>query len=162
MRTVLFLMLILFCGNLAAQKTPFLRIYDFQGKKIYKGKVYIITDSSLSLIGKKEPLNIPIKEIGYIKTKHSDGNNIVTGSVAGLLIGALMGALANTGANDIEEPVMTPLFTTGEVAAAGAIVGVGIGAAIGGITIAFKNSKTFHIDGDATKWQQFASIYEKK
>jgi hypothetical protein len=160
MKTVLFLMLILFCGNLAAQKTPFLRIYDTHGKKIYKGQVYIITDSSLSLVGSKEPLDVPIKDIGYIKTKHTDGNNILTGSIAGALSGAVLGALSATSTNNSSDEILT--FTPAEGAAAGAMLGVVVGAAIGGITIAFKNSETFHIDGDVIKWKQFASVYEKK
>jgi hypothetical protein len=160
MRTALFLMLILFCGSLVAQKTPFLRIYDSHGKKIYKGKVYIITDSSLSLIGKKEALNVPIKDIGYIKTKHTDGNNVLIGSIVGGLSGAILGAASATPSDNPSNEII--VFTPAEGAATGALLGMVAGAAIGGITIAFKNSETFHIDGDVIKWKQFVSVYEKK
>ncbi len=161
MKTFLFVMLILLSENITAQKTPFIRIYDSLGKKIYRGKIYIVTDSSLFLIGKTEPLNIPIKSIAYIKTKHSAGNNILVGSIVGAASGAIIG-LAAAGPQDNQPQDEIFVFSPGESAAGGAILGVAIGAAVGGLTAAHKKSETFLINGDVTKWKQFASVYEKK
>ena len=46
-------------------------------------------------------------------------------------------------------------YTTAEGAVIGAIAGGAIGAAIGGLTALFKNSKTYLINGDLTKWKAF-------
>jgi len=152
MRTFLFLLLISFSSGIVAQKQIFVRVYDSAGKKIYKGKVFTVTDSSLLLIGKTAPVNIPVSSIGSISTKHSAGNNFLIASVAGAVIGATIGVVSADPTDEILG------FTAGEGAAAGALVGAVVGAAIGGTTAIFKNSKTFLINGDQEKWKVFQSF----
>ncbi|HSI69816.1 MAG TPA: hypothetical protein VK941_06275, partial [Gillisia sp.] len=66
----------------------FIRVYDLHGKKISKGRIQSITNTTLYLKGKQE---IPVDSIGMIKTKHSAGNDLLIGSVTGALIFSLFG-----------------------------------------------------------------------
>jgi hypothetical protein len=139
-----------------AQNSLFVRVYNTEGKKIYNGHVYIVTDSSLLLIGKRAPDTIFVRNIGSIKTKHSAGNNLLIGSVAGAISGAIVGAVS-ADPNDLPIP-----STTGEGATTGALLGLPVGAAIGGLTILFKHSRTFIINGDPLKWKEFEAFYTAK
>lgn len=137
--------------NVQAQKTIFVRVYDLSGHKIDKGRVHAVTDTSLQLEGESKPTNISARTIGTIKTKHSGGNNVLIGAITGLAVGGGLG-LAGTDKDDFL------IDSKGEGAAAGALVGVPLGAAIGGLSILLKNSKTYSIDGDLTKWKSFQTM----
>jgi len=50
-------------------RNQILRVYDLAGKKINKGHVTMVTDTSLQLEGKSAPVSIPVRSIGFIKTK---------------------------------------------------------------------------------------------
>lgn len=41
-------------------------------------------------------------------------------------------------------------------------MGLPLGAALGGITILFKNTKTYLINGDLIKWKEFQSVVPEK
>jgi hypothetical protein len=149
---ILLLLLIISSGySVCAQKPLYIRVYDSSGKKFYKGQVFTITDTSLQLIGKEAPLNIPVSKIGSIKTKHSPETNLFIGSVIGATTFAIIGAAS-------AQPDEFLGFTAGEGAAAGALIGAPIGAAIGGLTLLFKNSETFIVNGDMVKWKEFQSF----
>ena len=148
MLTLLFL-ISLSCSSHAQKKSMFVRVYDLSGKKIHKGRIFKVTDSTLQLIGKTMPLSIPVQSIGTIKTKRSAGNNILVGSIVGTTSMAILGY--KSGHRDEEFMEWSP-----EAEAAGAaILGLPLGAAIGGLTILFKNSKTYLINGDPGKWKMF-------
>src|SRR4051794_38573080 len=150
MKLVIFLFFILLAYDVSAQKMGFVRVYDLNGHKINKGEVLAITDTSLLLQREAKIATIPLASIGTIKTKRSAGNNILVGSVIGTVVGVALGvASAN--------PDEFLGFTAGEGAAMGVIIGAPVGAAIGGITVLFKNSKTYLINGDATRWKAFQS-----
>lgn len=152
MKILSFLLLILLSYKVNAQKSIFVRVYDLTGKKINKGHVITATDTSLQLEGKSTPVDIPVRRIGFIKTKHSMGNNLLIGSV----IGATTLAILGVATAEPDKEIMG--YTEGEGAAAGALIGLPIGVAIGRITIAFKNSKTYSINGDIPKWNAFQSL----
>ena len=102
--------------NLSAQKSTFVRVYNLTGQKIYKGDVLIVTDSSLQLKVKSTPMNIPVRDIGSIKTKRSAGNNIVIGAIAGASSMAIVGVVT-------ADPEEFLGYTAGEGAAAGLLLG---------------------------------------
>src|SRR4051794_31973998 len=77
--------------SVCAQKSIFVRVYDFAGEKINTGHLLAVTDTSLQLKG--EPVDIPVRNIGFIKTKRSAGNNVLVGSVIGAFTGAVVGAV---------------------------------------------------------------------
>jgi hypothetical protein len=149
MKTLTLMFLISISYNMYAQKSIFVRVFDLSGKKINKGHVFTVTDTSLQLKGKSVPVNIPVRSIGFIKTKHSAGNNVLIGSIVGV------SSLAILGVASAEPDAEIAGYTALEGAGAGAIVGLPVGAVIGGLTSLFKNSKSYLINGDVTKWKAF-------
>lgn len=147
-------------------KETFVRVYNLNGKKLNKGKVFSITDSTLILKKSNGTKSIDLKIIGMLKTKRSAGNNILIGSLIGGASGALIGAATS------EEETKTKSnwlfgeyeYTSGTSPGEGAAIGGGLGiiggALVGaGISI-FKKSQTFEIDGDKEKLKQFKKIIE--
>lgn len=145
---VIFISALTFSTKINAQKSIFVRVYDLSGKKISKGRTFTVSDTSLQLVGKSEPIDISVRSIGSIKTKHSAGNNVLIGSIAAFPLAIIGAATAEPNAKILG-------YTAGEGAAGGALVGLPVGAAIGGVTILFKNSKRFIIDGDLNKCNSF-------
>ncbi|WP_297798121.1 hypothetical protein [uncultured Eudoraea sp.] len=142
---------ILSCTAFYAQKeknkaAPFVRVYNLNGEKISKGRITEITDSSLVVRRGEKTISIELRKIGLIKTKRSEGNNVLIGAAIGTGTGAILG-LASGGENEF----------WGKGAGAG-VFGLffgAVGAGIGGITIIFKKSNTYPIMGDPTIWQAF-------
>ena len=135
-----------------AQKQIFVRVFNLSGKKIYKGNVFAVTDSSLQLTGRKGTINISESNIGFIKTKRSAGSNIFLGSVIGGFAGGIVGATTADPDNYLLG------YTAGESAAFAALFGAYFGAGIGALTTLFKHSKRYSIKGDNTKWKVFQSM----
>ena len=149
-----FLTLILLLGMYAYAQNEtkpskvFIRVYNLQGKKIAKGSNYTISETSLQFHKKDRLLDIPASEIGSIKTKRAAGNNLLVGAGTGATaLGILGAATGNSGG--------IPSYTPAEGAATFAAVGAIAGAAVGGITLLFKNSETYPINGDAGNLRVF-------
>lgn len=139
----------LVCLEMTAQNKLFVRVYDLEGKKINKGFILAVNDSLLRIEKNKNYIDIPVKTIGMIKTKRSAGNNVLIGSLAGAtLMGAITAASADPDAWILD---YTPL----EGALIGILVGAPAGALLGAITVGFKKSKKFTINGDLEKWKAF-------
>ena len=160
MKNLIFAITLLLSFNIYAQEkfdkaNIFVRVYNLQGKKIGKGKILSISETSLQLNRNRKSVKIPVRSIGSIKTKHSAGNNVLVGAATGATTMAILGtATADPGAGILA-------YTAGEGAAAGALLGGTAGAAIGGITILFKNSKSYEINGDMEKWKAFKEMIIK-
>jgi hypothetical protein len=148
MKLFYLILFISFSYKLSAQKSTFVRVYNLTGQKIYKGDVLMVTDSSLQLKVKSTPINIPVRDIGSIKTKRSAGHNILIGSIAGASSMAIVGVVT-------ADPEEFLGYTAGEGFAAGLLLGAPPGAVIGGITALLKKSLTYLIDGDIMKWKVF-------
>ena len=147
----LFFLLIFSINNYAQSETDniniFVRVYNMEGKKISKGHVLFAIDTILGLKKGNKIAKINVSDIGYIKTKRSEGNDVLMGSVIGASSMAILGA-ASGGPDSF--------WTVGAGAAVGVLLGAPAGAAIGGITALFKNSSTYIIDGDLVKWKAFS------
>lgn len=157
MKNLIFTITLILSINLCAQNefentNIFVRVYDLDGKKIGKGKILSISETSLHLSRKGESVKVKVNGIGSIKTKHSAGNNVLVGAVTGATTMAILGA-ATADPGDLIFG-----YTAGEGAAAGAFLGGTAGAAIGIITILFKNSKSYEINGDIEKWKAFKEM----
>src|SRR4051812_29523323 len=127
MKSITLLLLILLGYNAYAQKSIFVRVYDLKGKKINKGHVTMVTDTALQLRRKTESVDIPVRTIGFIKTKRSAGNNLLIGSLVGATTFAILGVVS-------AEPDDAFLdYSEAEGAEVGALFGLAFGAAIGGI-----------------------------
>ncbi|WP_146035209.1 hypothetical protein [Formosa algae] len=140
MKNLIFILTLILSLNVCAQNTSFedtnvfVRVYDAQGKKINKGHIVSISDTSLQLVKRGETIDVPVNDIGSIKTKYSGWTNVVTGAVLGAGVGFIAG-----------DP---------EVIAIGTVAG----AAAGWITTLFKKTETFDIDGDAAKLEALESL----
>lgn len=143
-----------FSQNETKNKKLFVRVFNFEGKKIGKGYVAKVADSTLELSRSNEYLSISLKEISYIKTKRSTGSNALIGSIAGATTLGVLGAAT------ADPDAWIFGYTAAEGASAFGLVGAIGGGAIGGLTSVFKNSKTFVIEGDKEKWELFRKIIE--
>ena len=133
------------------EKSKYVRVYNLEGQKINKGRVVYTNDSILGLKKGKQFHDIRILDIGYIKTKHSGGNNILVACLAGMSFGAIAGAST---ADDLF------WVSPSEGATAFGLLGAIGGAAIGGIVSGAKNRETFIIDGDINKWLIFKEFID--
>ena len=140
--------------NCAAQYHGFVRVFDLQGNKVYKGRVVRITDSSLTLTGKRT-VTFKATEIGMIKTKRSAGHNLAIGATAGFGTGVA-----------VDIPLALAIGIAGAVgdddgtgSAAWIVVPPAIGAVAGSIisfiSSAVKNSQTYEIGGNLDVWRGF-------
>ncbi|PIB38541.1 hypothetical protein [Maribacter sp. 4G9] len=157
MKYVLLSLTLILCLNIAAQnsikaKNGFVRVYNVQGKKIGKGKILNISETSLQLIRHGETTSFTVNEIGKVKTKRSGGNNVLVGALSGAVTFAIIGVASN----DPDSQILR--LSNGEAAVAGAFVGGTLGTGIGVISLLFKNSKTFEINGDIEKWNVFKEM----
>jgi len=73
----------------------------------------------------------------------------------GVLIGATVGAISGAILVEPDPPEAWIRFTRGDNAAIGAVLGMPVGALIGGTVILSEKSKTFVINGDPSKWDDF-------
>ncbi len=157
MKYLIIIFVLFISGNIFAQKNEkykknknvFIRIYNLEGKKINKGKIKFISETSIELDSNGEKIIVPLSEIGKIKTKHSGGNNIAKGA----LIGG--GSLAVIGLLSGDTKGEYIYVSAADKATLGLIGGGFFGAFCGGISILFKKSKRFIINGDKMKLKEF-------
>lgn len=138
------------------EKGMFVRVFNLDGKKINKGHVAFVVDTLLVLKKNGNDVEINVKEIGTIKTKRSAGHNILVGSAIGTATGAILGVAS------ADPDAWIFGYTAAEGATGFGLAGALGGAAIGGISIAFKNSKTIIINGDLAKFKIFKDTLVKR
>lgn len=160
MKNLFFAIVILSCVTIYAQedttKNPlFVRVYNLEGDKMNKGEVITVNDTILQLRGKKGAVSIDVRTIGLIRTNRSEGNNVLLGSLVGFTIGAIIGVAS-------ADPDAWFGYTASEGGTGGGLVGAVIGTAIGAATIPFKNSKSYIINGDVSKWKVFEEMIRNK
>ncbi|MGB5419117.1 hypothetical protein [Algibacter sp.] len=127
----------------------FVRIYNLNGKKINKGKVKSISETSIELYLKGESIKIPLSQIGKIKTKRSVGNNVGKGALIGGGSLAVLGLLSG----DDNDGLIS--FSATDKAIIGLIGGGIMGTIVGGITAIFKKPTLYIIEGNEIKWKDF-------
>ena len=161
MKSLIFAIVLILSINIYAQGETenlnlFVRVYNLQGEKINKGKLIAVTEKSLQIKGTKGVAEIDYSSIGFIRTKRSEGNNVLIGSILGA------SAMAIFGAASADPDALFFAYTSGEGAAGGALLGLPLGAAVGGISILFKDSKYYSIDGDLLKWKLFKEMITER
>jgi hypothetical protein len=154
MKYLLFAIALFLCANITAQELPkkskiFVRVYNNQGEKIAKGKILDITDDSLILKKGSSSITIPLNKIETLKTKRSNGHNVLFGAAGGSLLGLAIVASESGNSNAGFGG------TAKGLAYAGAIVVVFIGSGVGYLTTLFKNSQEYTIGSDVVKWKGF-------
>jgi hypothetical protein len=150
---------VIFAQNENKSSNLFVRVYNLEGTRINNGKIISVSDTLLKLKHQKKIAEINAKDIGWIRTKRSVGNNVLFGSLIGATAGAIVGVIS------YDKPRVSNdsgLWLDGvyelsapESALIGVIIGGGAGAGIGALTSLFKKSKTFIINGDTSKWKLF-------
>ena len=156
MKTLFFAVtLMLSIGSLYAQKETarsklFVRVFDLEGKKICKGIVLSVTDTTLEIKRDYGSLTIEVGAIGSIRTNRSSGHRILVGTVIGAsTLGVLGAILAHPG-------IMG--FTSGEGVLWGGAIGTSIGATIGAFASLVTKSSYFSISGDVKQWKAFKKM----
>jgi len=154
---ILIAILLLITAVVQAQKRTFLRLYSLAGFKFQKGYLAGTTDSSLSIYKGGDTIEVPVVNIGYIKTKRSVGHSMWVGALAvgvpSIVYGAASGEPKvndNTLGGLIHDATV---FTPAEGAVTGAFLGGIIGAATGAIISAIGKSTTFKINGSLDEWR---------
>lgn len=160
-KPVMLLLVLVLSTNIYAQKETvekgmFVRVFNLDGKKINKGHVAFVVDTLLGLKKNGNDVEINVKEIGIIKTRRSAGHNILVGSAIGTTTGAILGVAS------ADPDAWIFGYTAAEGATGFGLAGALGGAAIGGISIAFKNSKTIIINGDLAKFKIFKDTLVKR
>lgn len=135
--------------------SEFVRVYNLQGKKINKGHLMFINDSLLTIKRNDKLIPLEIANIGFIKTKHSTGHNVLIGAAVG---GGTLGVL---GAATADPDGWVLGYSAPEGFAGGLVIGGAAGAVVGGITTLFKNSNTYLINGDLDKLKIFVEMILK-
>lgn len=123
----------------------FVRVYNMQGKKIARGKILLISESSLQLYGVEKPTILPATDIGMIKTKHSGGYNVLLGATIGAVVGMIYVVGESSGG----------MIGVDHAGLVGAVLGIAPGTLVGGLTTPFKKPKSYNIDGDTLKLRAF-------
>lgn len=158
-KSIVLLIVLIFSITISAQNEfknkVYLRVYNLDGMKINKGHIVFLNDSIINLRSNNKIHEINLRDIGFIKTKRSAGNNVLIGSVSGSALGAVLGA-ASSDPND-----WIFGYTAGEGALIFGVLGGLGGGAIGGITALSKNSRTYVISGDLEKWKAFSEMMSK-
>lgn len=150
---VIFTSLSMYCQNQTKENKMFVRVFDFEGKKMAKGYIIAANDSALELSRSNESKTISLKNINYIKTKRSAGSNVLMGSIIGA------GTLGILGAATADPDAWIFGYTAAEGALGFGLLGAVGGGAIGGITSVFKKTKTISIEGNNEKWRRFRELY---
>ena len=134
-KSIVLLIVLIFSINMSAQNElknkVYFRVYNLDGMKINKGHIVFLSDSIINLQSNNKNYEINVRDIGFIKTKRSAGNNVLIGSASGAVLGAVLGA-SSADPNDWILP-----YTSGEGAVIFGVLGGLGGGAIGGITTLF-------------------------
>ncbi len=128
-----------------SQKTIFIRVFDESGKKIDKGFLIQVSDSSLTIRNGEKKQEIPISKISAIKIKRSFGHTVVISSLIGAAGFSIFGAAT-------AEPDAWFSYSVGEEAAAGFVFGALTGAAVGSIVAATNKKPILQINMDQKEW----------
>ena len=142
-------------GNTAiAQRSNtkiFVRLYNSNGKKIYKGNLLSGSDSTIQLSGKNTATSLPISKIFFIKTKHAAGHAILKGTAIGTGAGLLLLAASTSGDGGSYGNNSFGIAVAGLLSPIAGIAG-------GGIAELFRKSRTFTINGSAAEWHTAKQI----
>ena len=88
MKRILHLLLFLPFALANAQDSDFFRVYNSKGKKINKGYLFDLSDTSISLTRKKTIIEeTPVSQINIIKSKRTTGHRVLvtTASIVGFV-----------------------------------------------------------------------------
>lgn len=141
------------CNLYAQKKGLFIRVFDSTGKRIDKGYITAITDSTVMLNSYKGHDTIAVRDIASIRTKHNPAHNIMIGIGIGGATGLILG-IAGTSSSKSSNTEFEPVSDEGVVLGS-FVLGMSAGALVGGLSNSLKNYEYFVIKGDPAKWKVF-------
>ena len=128
-----------------SQKPIFIRVFDESGKKMHKGFLSQVSDSSLTIRNGEKKLKVPVSKISAIRIKRSFGHTVLISSLVGATGFSIFGAAT-------AEPDAWFSYSVGEGAAAGFIFGAVAGGAVGSIVAATNKKPILQINMDQKEW----------
>ena len=147
---------LLFIGQVAAQKRTYVRVYDEVGKKIFRGFILRVSDSSLTILdGSKKSVEVPASMITSLRLKRSFGHTVL---ISSLIAGA---TLAVMGAASADPDAWIFAYSAAEGALMGLVVGGISGAAMGSIISGTQKRPVFKIERDLGNWKKVKLIMER-
>jgi hypothetical protein len=90
MKTIIGLLLFFLVQSADAQKPAFFRIYDANGKKVNKGNIYGLSDTSLTLTRRNLFVETPISQIHVIKSKRTTGHRVMMTALTVVGVGVIL------------------------------------------------------------------------
>ncbi len=144
-------------------KPLFIRVYNGQGIKIYKGKLLSVNEEGLVLQRGKKTDTVATEAIARIKTKRGLGRAMGIGAVLGGTGGAIAGAdsgssldnlFTDFGASESTNFDTAGLFSFG-------LIGAAIGTGAGALSGVFNKSSTFEIQGQKSQLLKFKAAVQK-
>lgn len=72
-----FLLLFFLFASAGAQRENFFRVYNLKGKKVNKGEIFQLSDTSITLTRKNMFVETPVSQIDVIKSKRTTGHKIL-------------------------------------------------------------------------------------
>jgi hypothetical protein len=150
--TLLILLLCCFTWQLQA-KTKFVRIFNLEGHLIARGNLIATTDTSVIIQEHKKQVEIPVTQIGFIKTARTFGSAVGIGAGVGFFIGTVVGAAAS-GDGDGGNSNEYYQFEESMNIAGGMVLGTAGGAVLGTIISATQKRRRVEVNGDVNAWRQ--------
>jgi hypothetical protein len=85
---VSFIFFLFLLQSAQAQKQNFFRVYNIQGKKVNKGAIFQLSDTSVTLTRKNIFTETPVSQIKVIKSRRTSGHRVLvtTLSVVGVAV----------------------------------------------------------------------------
>jgi hypothetical protein len=150
------LLLFLILGQVDAQKRTYIRVYDEVGKKIFRGFIQRVSDSSLTILdGSKKTVEVPASMITSLRLKRSFGHTVlITSLIAG-------GTMAIMGAASADPDAWIFAYGAAEGALMGLVAGGVSGAALGSIISGTQKRPIFKIDRNPENWKKAKLILER-
>ncbi|SRR6266496_43681 len=136
--------MILICYKSHSQ--AFIRVYNNHGKKIGKGKVLNMSDTSLEIMRNNNTDTILITKIGYIKIKRGLGADIAGGFGAGTILSVLI-------TSDLIKDVEYIGARGWRIIGTGVLSGIAAGTIAGAVSGIVAKRQKFFINGDPEKWK---------
>ncbi|HEY1165441.1 MAG TPA: hypothetical protein VGE90_09730 [Chitinophaga sp.] len=153
-RAITLLVLLLCCLTLQLQaKTKFVRIFNLHGHLIARGDLLATTDTSVIIQEHKKQVEVPVTQIGFIKTARAFGGPIAISAGVGFFIGTIIGAAAGGGGGNSNSDLFYE-FDESVAVAGGMALGTAGGAVIGTIISAAQKRLRIEVNGDVNTWQQ--------
>lgn len=104
MKKIIFLFLFFLFTSADAQKANFFRVYNLKGKKINKGEIFQLSDTSVTLTRRNMFVETPISQIDVIKSKRTTGHRLLKTTLhvvgAAVFLVATAYALAHDGSRN--------------------------------------------------------------